>query len=160
MRRQCPFFGAENSCSHSAFPGLTRYGHWLCTAAMVPMPVSALIKVLVCADKMRAPALEGGHAAARFHYPSRRRGGHVAACRARAAATDASGRLPQQLVTTRADFCHARVPPGPQRGGFCRGSQHRDRIPLGGGPLRTIAGAGRRSGPPASRGNRRDTRPR
>ena len=62
------------------------------------------------------------------------------------------------VVTERTDLRHARVPPGSQRGGLRRWSQHRYRIPLGGRPLRAIAGVGRRSGQPASRGDRRDQR--
>ena len=38
-------------------PLLTQQRHRLCTAAMVLMPVSAPIKVLVCAAKMPSPDL-------------------------------------------------------------------------------------------------------
>jgi hypothetical protein len=41
-------------------PLLTQQRHWLCTAAMVLMPVSAPIEVLVWASKVPSPEL-GGH---------------------------------------------------------------------------------------------------
>ena len=43
----------------------------------------------------------------------------------------------------------ARVPPGPERSRLCRGPQRGDRISLGGGPIRSAAGAGGRSGSPS-----------
>ncbi len=57
--------------------------------------------------------------------------------------------------TTAAAASRARIPPRPERNRLCRGPQRRDRIPLGGGPIRSTAGAGGRAGPPASVGHRR-----
>ena len=42
----------------------------------------------------------------------------------------------------------ARVPPRPERNRLCRGPERHDRIPLGGGPIRSTAGVGGRSGSP------------
>jgi hypothetical protein len=53
-------------------PLLTQLRHWLCTAAIVSMPVSAPIKVLVCAVTMLPPEVRGGYAAARVHHASSR----------------------------------------------------------------------------------------
>ena len=42
----------------------------------------------------------------------------------------------------------ARVPPRPERNRLCRGPERGDRIPLGGGSIRSTAGIGGRSGSP------------
>ena len=42
----------------------------------------------------------------------------------------------------------ARISPGPERNRLRRGRERHDRIPLGGGPIRSVAGVGGRSGPP------------
>ena len=44
---------------------------------------------------------------------------------------------------------------GLSEAGLRRGPERRDRIPLGGGPIRSAAGAGGRSGPPSGRRDRR-----
>ena len=63
---------------------------------------------------------------------SRRRGGDMAAGGARAAAGDA-GRSDSCAHAARAGRAHYdRVPPGPEGGGFRRGPERHDRIPLGG----------------------------
>ena len=49
----------------------------------------------------------------------------------------------------------ARVPPRPERNRLCRGPERGDRISLGGGPKRSIAGAGGRSGSPSGGRDRR-----
>src|SRR5450759_3972857 len=59
-------------------PLMTQQRHWLCTAAMVLMPISAPIKVLVQADTILSPELGSGYAATRVHHATRRRGGGVA----------------------------------------------------------------------------------
>ena len=43
----------------------------------------------------------------------------------------------------------ARISPGPERDRLCRGRERGDRIPLGGGSIRSARGAGRRSSPPS-----------
>ena len=47
-----------------------------------------------------------------------------------------------------------RVPPGPERNRLCRGPQCRDRISLGGGAKRSVAGLGGRSGEATGRRDR------
>ena len=46
------------------------------------------------------------------------------------------------------------VPAGAERNRLCRGKKRRDRIPLGGGPLRSVAGIGRRPRQPQGRRDR------
>ena len=58
----------------------------------------------------------------------------LAACGARAAAGDAGDRISPQHVARRLDAPCDRVPPGPERNRLRRGSERRDRIPLGGRP--------------------------
>src|SRR3981081_1575153 len=90
-------------------------------------------------------AAGGARGAARLRHAARRRGGCVATCSARAAAGDAGDRVPKRhvargiwtfLVCLSARFERSRLRREPQR---------RDRIPLGGGPLRSPAGIGGRS---------------
>ena len=50
----------------------------------------------------------------------------------------------------------ARVPSRPERNRLCRGPQRGDRISLGGGPIRSIAGIGGRSGSPSGDRDCRD----
>ena len=50
---------------------MTQLRHWLCTAALVLMPVSAPRKALVCADTMLPTELGIGHEAARVHHAYR-----------------------------------------------------------------------------------------
>ena len=79
----------------------------------------------------------------------------MAARGARAAAGDADDRIPRLVIGPRIRALPGRVPRGPQRGRFRRGPQRRNRISLGGWPLRSPAGArggvGSRSGGGAGR---------
>ena len=50
----------------------------------------------------------------------------------------------------------ARIPPRPEGYRLRRGPERDDRIPLGGGPIRSTAGTGGRSGSPTGRRDRRD----
>ena len=63
--------------------------------------------------------------------------------------------FPQRRVTD-ASHLRGRVPPGPEGSRLCRRPERGDRIPLGGGSVRSTAGAGGRSGSPAGRRDRRD----
>src|SRR5262249_51080149 len=80
---------------------------------------------------------------ARVNHASRGRDG-VAARGARAAAADAGGWGALRRVGGGMDATNGRVPPGPERNGFRRGSQLRDRISLGRGSIRSDAGHGGR----------------
>ena len=91
----------------------------------------------------------------------------LAARGARAAAGDAGDRVSPRRFARAERASRGGVPPGPERNRLCRGPERRDRIPLGGRSLRSTAGAGGRSGPPAGRRDRRtgqrrrgDSRPR
>src|SRR5262245_16441115 len=75
---------------------------------------------------------------ARVHHAARRRGG-LAAGGARAAAGDASDRVPQPRVVRRLHGPPARIPPRIERHRLCRGSKPSDRIPLGREPARGSA---------------------
>ena len=94
-----------------------------------------------------------------FITPSRRRGGSVAARGAGAAAGDAGDRVPQQQSPDDVRSRLGRVPPGPERSRLCRGPERGDRIPLGGGPIRSTAGTGGRSGSPSGGRDRREWHP-
>ena len=76
----------------------------------------------------------------------------MAARCARAAEGDAGDRRPQHRIA-RPVFCtvYGRVPPGTERSRLRRGTEFGDRIPLGGGPLRSAARIGRRSRRPQGR---------
>src|SRR5450755_1775617 len=67
-------------------PLMTHKRHWLCTAAMVLMPVLAPIKVPTWPDTMPSPEFGGEYATARVHHTDWRHGYDVAARGARAAA--------------------------------------------------------------------------
>ena len=54
----------------------------------------------------------------------------------------------------------ARISPGPQGDWLCRGPERSDRVPLGRGPNRSVAGAGGRIGSPAGGRDRRGRRSR
>jgi hypothetical protein len=58
---------------------LTQLRHWLYTAAMDLMPISAPIEELVSTAKMPSLELGGQHAATRVHHAPRRCSGDVAA---------------------------------------------------------------------------------
>src|SRR5437764_615459 len=64
------------------------------------------------------------------------------ALRAQQKAMPVIGYLQHRLA--RPEFtAYGRVPPGPERNRLCRGTERGDRIPLGGGPLRSVARTGR-----------------
>ena len=69
----------------------------------------------------------------------------LAARRARAAG-DAGGRLPRGLIARSGRVPIACVPRRPQRSRLHRGPERDNRVSLGGGPKRSIAGVGGRSG--------------
>ena len=97
------------------------------------------------ADALRSSAT------ARIHHTARRRRDHARlAARCAPAAGDAHDRIPGHRFGRPVGECLARVPPGSERNRLCRRPEPGDRIPLGGRPSRSIAGHGRRSGPPAS----------
>src|SRR3954447_12647360 len=101
-------------------------------------PPPSLSEVALLRHSPRSPsAREAGHEATRFHDFCRRRGGVAARC-ARAAEGCAGGRRPQHLVA-RPVFCtvYFGVQPGTERSRLRRGTEFGDRIPLGGGPLRS-----------------------
>src|SRR5262249_26370731 len=86
---------------------------------------------------------------ARVHHAGWRRGGVVAAHGARAAAGNAGGRAPRSDKATLVGGAARSVSPGPERSWLCRGPQRSHRISLGGRPVRSAAGAGRRSSSPS-----------
>src|SRR5262245_55042031 len=75
----------------------------------------------------------------------------MAARGARAAAGRAGDRVPEQCVPRPGRGSGARLSPGPERNRLYRRSEYRHPISLGGGATRSVAGAGGRSGPSASR---------
>src|ERR1035437_4185842 len=115
-------------------PLMTQLRHWLCTAAMFLMPVSAPIKVLVGAAKMPSPKLGVRHEAARVHHALRRCGDNLAACRARTAAGAADGRVYQPRFSAKLRATLVRLSQRAWRNRLRRWPQCGDRIPLRGGP--------------------------
>src|ERR1019366_8554052 len=109
---------------------MTHKRHWLCTAAMVLIPVLAPIKVLASADRMPSPELGGGHATARVHYPSWRCGGCMADCGACAAADNAGNRIYPRRVSRYQRALGGCVPQGPQRNRLRRRPERDGRVPL------------------------------
>ena len=92
---------------------------------------------------------------ARVHHAARRRGGSVAARGARAAAGDAGDRVSRRRHRRAIWRTCGGISPWSERSGLRRGPQRRDRIPLGGGSARSLAGVGGRSGSPPGGGDRR-----
>src|SRR6202048_1343243 len=91
-------------------------------------------------DHLRAASCS--NEAARAGAPARRRdddGPHPA----RAAESDAGGRFPQQCLARPECSAVGRIPSGTERYRLCRRKKRSDRIPLGGGPLRSAARSGR-----------------
>src|SRR5208337_82600 len=86
-----------------------------------------------------------GYATAPVHHPRRRRGGNFAVCGARAAAGDAGDRATRSDDATRVRGTARSVSPRPERSWLCRRPQRSHRISLGGRPVRSAVGAGRRS---------------
>jgi len=85
---------------------------------------------------------------AEIHYRSWRHGCRMAACCAGAAAGAAGGRFcPGRVGRYQCALC-GRVSQGPQRNRLHRGPERDGRVPLAGGPLRSLAGTDGRSGPP------------
>src|SRR5450759_1867552 len=114
---------------------MTQLRHWLCTAAIVLMPISTPIKVLVGAAKMPSPKLGVGHETTRVHHTSRRCGGYVAARGACAAAAEAGGRLASRRGWQLHKEPRVRFPERFKRGWLCRGPERDDRIPACGWPI-------------------------
>src|SRR6202022_2715020 len=87
-------------------------------------------------DHLRAASCS--NEAARAGAPARRRdddGPHPA----RAAESDAGDRFPRQCLARPECSAVGRIPPGTERYRLCRRKKRSDRIPLGGGPLRSAA---------------------
>src|ERR1035437_9363648 len=100
---------------------MTQLRHWLCTAAMVLMPVTASIKVLVLGVRMLRPELRGEHAAAGFSRCFGWRGG-VAPCGAGAAGRpDAADRRSNSRSGKR--YAHANVTNGVRAGTNTNGAK-------------------------------------
>src|SRR5262245_58391227 len=84
--------------------------------------------------------------ATRVHRASLRRGRRVAARSERAAASDASSRNPRQRIAGSLRALYRSDQARPPRSRPCRGSQRRDRIPVGGRTIRSAAAASDRIG--------------
>jgi hypothetical protein len=96
------------------------------------------------------------HKATQVHHASRRCGGGVAARSACAAAGDAGDWISRHQVTRCGGGPNARISPGLQRNRVRRARERGDRIPLGGGTIRSTAGASGRIGSPSSHCDCRD----
>jgi hypothetical protein len=99
--------------------------------------------------------------APRVHIAARRRRGAFAALAARgagAACRDAGDRLPRERSAGSMGWPLGRLPSGPGPGWLRRGPQCCCRVPLVGGSIRPITGAGGRARSPSGRGDRRDWR--
>ena len=95
---------------------------------------------------------------ARVPRGARLRRRRMAASRAGASGEDPGGRISAFGVARGECESTGGVPEGPQRAGFRRGRERRDRVPLGGRPGRSARGAGGRSDSSTGRGDRRGGR--
>src|SRR6516165_6387115 len=84
----------------------------------------------------------GDYEAPGVHHAGRRHGGGVAACGARAAAGDAGDRISPWGIACRLDGPAAWISSGPEGRGLRRERERGDRVPLGGGAVRSSAGIG------------------
>jgi ABC-type uncharacterized transport system substrate-binding protein len=92
---------------------------------------------------------------ARVHHAAGRRG-DVAARGARAAGGDAGDWISPWRIACRLDGPAAWISSGPEGRGLRRGRERGDRVPLGGGAVRSSAGIGSRSDPSSGDRARRD----
>src|SRR5262249_9338673 len=89
----------------------------------------------------------GDYEAPGVHHAGRRRGSSVAARGARAAGGDAGDRISPWGIACRLDGPAAWISSGPEGRGLRRERERGDRVPLGGGAVRSSAGVGSRSDP-------------
>src|SRR5262249_27845542 len=116
--------------------------HSICLSALVRRPRDgSVVSFLHC---MNDPPAGGSHG--KLHrttkilsHAARWRGGRLAACRARAAASDAGGWAPQQPIARRIRPHGGCVSPGAEGNWVRRRPERGDRIPLGSGSKRSTA---------------------
>jgi hypothetical protein len=115
-------------------------------------PTPTVIGVVLFRLNLACPSRSELHEAARFRQAGWRYRGGVANSGARAAAGDASDRVHLQRFTRNMGTVSGRIPRGSGRGRLRRTTKYCGRISLGGGPIRSPAGAsGRPSSPSGGR---------